>query len=83
MGWTDSQILIVVGVVFQSISVLYQVNETYHLFKSKKYKKEKSIGWGQKPATIDQITKAMKTWLLSLLLFFIGVVLQGYAEFVR
>jgi len=79
--WTCRQILVVVGLVFQSVSVLYQVNQVYPLFKSKKYRKEKLIGDAGMTFT-EQINKAMKTWLLTLVLFFIGAILQGIAEFV-
>jgi uncharacterized membrane protein len=79
--WTARQILVVAGLIIQFLAVLYQANESYALFKSKKYRKQKIIG--EEGMTItDRITKAMRTWLFTLILIFIGLVLQAIAEFV-
>jgi hypothetical protein len=78
---TLRQIFVVIGLVFQSLSVLYQVNQVYPFLKSKKYRKEKLIG-DEGMTFTEQINKAMRTWLLTLILFFIGLVFQGIAEFV-
>lgn len=78
---SNRQILVVVGLIFQFLAVLYQVNEVYHPFKSKKYKPHKLYGNEGMPNT-DKIVEAMKTWLLSLILIFIGLVFQVIAEFV-
>ena len=75
--WTCSQILIVVGLTFDFASVLYGVIATY-LFKSSK----KLIGEDQKKPIKDQIIEPMNIWLVSLILLFFGLLLQGIAEFV-
>lgn len=79
--WTTRQILVVTGLIIQFLAVLYQVNEAYPLFKSKKYRKQKIIG-DEGMTITDRITKAMRTWLFTLILIFIGLVLQAIAEFV-
>jgi hypothetical protein len=93
--WTCRQILVVLGLIIQFIAVIIQVNKVYNPFKSKykfdkeskkwivrKSKMSKPIDNSQKKPIEDQITEAMKNWLLSLILIFVGLVLQGIAEFV-
>jgi hypothetical protein len=93
---TESQIFIISGLIFQFIAVVVQVNKVYNPFKSKnpkfdkktkmwivkKIKMRKPIGDDQKVPIEDQIADAMKNWLLSLILIFVGLLLQGIASFV-
>jgi hypothetical protein len=74
-----SQGLIVLGLVVQAFSVIYS-GWNYHLsIEEQKQKEGERIG---KPIS-DQIKDSRRDWLIMTSLLFIGLVLQGIAEFVR
>jgi len=82
MFWTNSQILIVIGLVFQLMSVLYQARKVFHPFKSME---DKKMDYVQREG--ERISQRIKeddrTWFWTIMLIFIGLVFQGLAEFVR
>jgi hypothetical protein len=80
---TNSQLLIIIGLVFELTSVLYQARKVFHPFMSKKEKKLKYIEDNMMAKEISKaITKREKEWFWTVLLLFIGLLLQGIAEFV-
>jgi hypothetical protein len=83
MNWTTSQILIVAGLVLQGLSVLYQARKYLNFLKSKE-EKEMDYSKDEKWTKITKkISKTEKEWLVTILLIFIGLILQGIAEFIR
>ena len=79
--WSTSQILVVVGLVFELGAIVYQAKKVFHPFKSYKEKKSKYIQ--EKAVTLrEKMAERERTWFWTLLLLFIGLLLQGIAEFV-
>jgi hypothetical protein len=79
--WSTSQILVVVGLVFELMSVVYQAKKVFHPFKSYKEKKSKYIDEKMKTFR-EKLAERERTWFWTLLLLFIGLLLQAIAVFV-
>lgn len=81
--FTNSQILIIIGLMFEFASVYYQARKVFHPFTSKKEKKMKYI---EDDMMAKEISKAIaereKEWFWTILLLFVGLLLQGIAEFI-
>jgi hypothetical protein len=73
-----NQILTIIGLIFEILSVLYQASKTFHPFKSQKQKKDNYIIEKGKKIS-EKIEDIEKTWFWTLLLLVLGLFLQAIA----